>query len=165
MFQTHNICTGLIILLISTPLFALDSDRTARLNIVADSGTYNFKTGIDIYEGHVKVDQGSTHITAEKLITKKNSQHKIREATAYGVKELAHFWTRPKLDDPEMHAHATTIKFYPLEMNVSLEHDVHVRQGENSFQGELIHYNSKDQIITLPASANGHAELIYNPDK
>jgi hypothetical protein len=67
---------------------ALQSDRKARLNIVADSGTYNFKTGVDIYEGHVK-----------------------------------------------------------------------------SFRGELIHYNSNDQTITLPESANGQAMLVYNPDQ
>lgn len=154
-----------VILFMSTSLFALDSDRSARLNIVADSGTYNFKTGVDIYEGHVKVDQGTTHITAEKLITKKNSQHKIEEAVAYGDKELAHYWTLPKLGDAEIHARAKIIKFYPLQMNASLEHDVHIKQGENSFQGELIHYNDRDQTITLPASANGHAMLVYNPDK
>jgi len=147
------------------PAYALDSDSRQRLNIVADSGIYNFKTGVDIYQGHVKVDQGSTHITADKLITKKNQQHKIQEATAYGVETLAHYWTLPKVSDPEMHARAKIIKFYPLQMNVSLEQDVHVTQGENAFKGELIHYNSKDQIITLPTSANGHAELVYNPDK
>jgi len=162
MYQVRNI---LIIFFISTPLFALDTDSNATLNIVADSGVYNFKTGVDMYEGHVQVDQGSTHVTADKLVTKKNHQHKIREATAYGIQTLAHFWTQPTVNQPEIHAHATTIKLYPLEMNVSLEHNVALSQGENHFQGELIHYNSKDQIITLPASSNGHARLVYNPDK
>lgn len=156
---------GLLFLFCSPALLALDSDSKERLNIIADSGTYNFKTGVDIYEGHVKVDQGSTHLTADKLITKKNKQHKIREAIAYGYQELAHYWTTPKPSDPIIHAHGKIIKYYPLESNVSLEQDVHLVQGENSFKGELIHYNSKDQTITLPASANGHAELIYNPDK
>ena len=164
MYRAHNLLI-IILLGVLLPAYALESDNKARLNIVADSGMYNFKTGVDIYEGHVKVDQGSTHITAEKLITKKNSQHKIQEAIAYGSETLAHFWTLPKLGEPDMHARAKIIKFYPLEMNVSLEHDVHVMQGENSFKGELIHYNSNDQTIILPASANGHAVLVYNPDK
>lgn len=144
---------------------ALESDNRAKLHIVADSGTYNFKTGIDVYEGHVKVDQGTTHITADKLITKKNNRHKIEEATAYGIETLAHFWTLPKLGEPEIHARAKIIKFYPLQMNASLEHDVTVTQGENSFQGEVIHYNSNEQTITLPASLNGRAVLVYNPEK
>ena len=145
--------------------FALDTDSKEKLHIIADSGTYNFKTGIDVYEGHVQVNQGTTHIIADKLITKKNKQHKIQEATAYGEQTLAHYWTLPKLGEPEMHAHAKIIKFYPLESNATLEHDVHIEQGENKFQGELIHYNNNEQTITVPPTANGRAVLVYNPGK
>ncbi|MBX3709205.1 MAG: lipopolysaccharide transport periplasmic protein LptA [Gammaproteobacteria bacterium] len=169
MFQIHkiNFITFILFFLYSYSLssFALDSDSLEKLNIVADSGTYNFKTGIDVYEGHVKIDQGTTHIAADKLITKKNNQHKIQEATAYGIQELAHFWTLPKQGEPEIHAQAKIIKFYPIESNVSLEHDVHVTQGKNSFQGELVHYNSHDQTIIVPSSTNGRAIIVYNPDK
>jgi lipopolysaccharide export system protein LptA len=147
-----------------TDVFALDTDSKQKLNIIADSGVYNFKTGIDVYEGHVKLDQGSSHVTADKLITKKNAAHKIQEATAYGIQELAHFWTLPKLGDAEMHAQAKIIKFYPLESNASLEDDAHVIQGDNSFQGQVIHYNSNDQTITVPPLLNGRAVLVYNPD-
>jgi|GEM_PF-726084 lipopolysaccharide export system protein LptA len=155
----------LLFVLSTLTAHALDTDRKEKLNIIADSGVYNFKTGVDIYEGHVQVNQGTTHITADKLITKKNDQHKIMEATAYGNETLAHFWTLQKPGEPEMHAHAKLIRFYPLEMNVSLEHEVHITQGDNSFKGELIHYNNNDQTITLPESANGHAMIVYNPEK
>lgn len=165
MYQVNKLASIGLLLAFSIQAFALDEDSKAKLNIVADSGTYNFKTGVDIYEGHVKIDQGSTHIIADKLVTKKNNLHKIQEAIAYGLQEPAHFWTLPKLGEPEMHAYAKTIKFYPLESNVSLEHDVSVIQGENSFKGELIHYNSSEQTITVPAISNGRAVLVYNPDK
>lgn len=145
--------------------FALDSDRSARLNIIADSGIYNFKSGVDVYEGHVIVDQGTTHIRADKLVTKKNNHHKIEEATAYGTQALAHYWTLSQSGEPEIHARAKIIKYYPIVANVTLQYEVHVTQGENSFQGELIHYNSNDQTITVPASTNGRAVLVYNPDK
>lgn len=155
----------IILFLLPLPIFALDSDRLERVNIVADSGTYNYKSGTNIYEGNIKIDQGTTHITADRLITKSNAQHKIQEATAYGIQNVAHYWTLPKEGDPVIHARAKIIKFYPIESNVTLEKDVHVSQGENSFQGELIHYNSKEQTITVPASKNGRAVLVYNPDK
>jgi len=155
----------IFLLFLCTFCYGLETDKNEKLNIVADSGIYNFKTGVDIYEGHVKVDQGTTHITADKLITKKNSAHKIQEAIAYGTTELAHFWTLQKKDEPEIHAHARIIKFYPIETNASLEQDVHIQQGENRFQGELIHYNSSEQTITVPASTHGRAALVYNPEK
>jgi lipopolysaccharide export system protein LptA len=144
---------------------ALDSDRKEKVNVEADSVVYNYKTGVDVYEGHVKVKQGTSHITADKLITKSNNQHQIQEATAFGLQELAHYWTVPKIGDPEVHAEAKIIKFYPLESNVTLEQNVYATQGENSFQGELIHYNSKDQTITVPAAKNGRAVIVYNPEK
>jgi lipopolysaccharide export system protein LptA len=173
MFQAkHSSYIHLVSFLLSAAFYclslqaiALPSDKFAIVNIKADSGIYNFKTGVDIYEGHVKIDQGSTHILADKLITKKNAQHKIQEAIAYGYTDLAHFWTFPKENDEELHAFAKIIRFYPLEANTTLEQSVVVTQGKNRFQGELIHYNSADQIINLPASANGRAQLVYNPNK
>lgn len=144
---------------------ALQGDNKATLYIVADSYLGNSKTGIKIFEGHVKVDQGTTHITADRLVTKSNAERKIQEATAYGLQELAHYWTIPKLGDPEIHARAKIIKFYPIESNATLEQDVHVTQGANSFQGELIHYNGNDETITVPHTKNARAVLVYNPPK
>jgi lipopolysaccharide export system protein LptA len=145
-------------------LFALHEDKKEKVYIVADSTIYNYKTGIRIFEGNVKVDQGTTHLTADRLVTKNNSDHNIQEAIAYGLGQLAHYWTLPKIGEPEIHAHAKVIKFYPIESNVVLEQSVVVTQGENNFQGELILYNGGDQTITVPASKNGRAVLVYNPD-
>ncbi len=171
MFQVPNykeillILISTIIIMCLKPVFALDTDSKEKVNIVADSVIYNYKSGIDVYEGHIRVDQGTTHITADRLVTKKNDRHIIQEATAYGLLNLAQYWTVPKLGEPELHARAKIIKFYPVESNISLEQNAHVVQGENSFQGEFIHYNSKDQTITVPASKNGRAVIVYNPDK
>lgn len=156
---------SICICLFTSTLYALQEDSKEKIYIVADSTIYNYKTGVNIFIGNVKVDQGTTHIRADKLITKNNTQHKIHEAIAYGLKDLAHYWTLPKLGDPETHARAKVIKFYPIESNVTLEQNVVVVQGKNSFQGELILYNRGDQTITVPASKNGRAVLIYNPDE
>lgn len=151
--------------LLVTHAFALPEDNKEKVYIVADSTIYNYKTGVNIFEGNVKVDQGTTHITADKLITKNNHQHKIQEAIAYGINTVAHYWTLQKIDEPEIHAYAKIIKFYPIESNVTLEQNVVVSQGKNNFQGELILYNRGDQTITVPASKNARAVLVYNPDE
>lgn len=156
---------ALFTLFISHSLFALQEDRKETVYIVADATTYNYRTGVKIFEGNVKVDQGTTHITADRLVTKNNSQHKIQEAIAYGLGQLAHYRTLPKLGEPEVHARSKIIKFYPIESNVTLEQNVILTQGDNSFQGELILYNGSDQTITVPASKNARAVLVYNPEK
>lgn len=146
-------------------IFALPSDRNEKIFIVADSSVYNYKTGINIFEGHVKVDQGSTHLIADKLTTKSNSKHEIQEMIAYGEKKLAQYTTLPKQGELIVKASSKIIKYYPVEANVVFENDAHVVQGENYFQGQKILYNMNEEIITVPASVSGRAILVYNPDK
>jgi lipopolysaccharide export system protein LptA len=143
---------------------SLTEDRKEKLHVTADTTIYNYHNGTNYFEGHVLIDQGTTHLTADKLTTKNNSKHQIEEAVAYGVKELAHFWTIPKQGEPIMNAHANVIKFYPMTLNVTLQGHVRVTQGGNNFQGQLIHYNMNDQTIIVPETKNGQAVLVYNPD-
>lgn len=146
-------------------LNALTINAKEKVNIAADSVVYNYKTGFNQYEGHVKVDQGNAHLTAERLITRSNNQHQMHEAIAYGLNEKAHYWTKLKTNEPEIHAEARIIKFYPLSSNIVLEKDVSITRGENHFQGELILYNQAEQTITVPPTKNGRAVIVYNPDK
>jgi len=168
MFRIPNLTSMLLVVFffgLSATTFALPGDNQQKVYIVADTTTYNYKSGVNIFEGHVKVDQGSTHITADRLVTKSNAQHKMQEAIAYGTTELAHYWMLPKEGDPEIHAHARIIKFYPLDSNATLEQDVVVTQGDNSFHGQLILYNSKDQTIIVPPAKDARSILVYDPDK
>lgn len=154
----------LLIILISINSYALEEDNKAKIFIVADQTLYNYKTGTTEFNGHVTVDQGSTHLIADKLITHANAQHKIQEAIAYGTHDPAHYWTTPKLGDKPVHATAMIIKFYPLDSNVTLEQNVIIKQGNNSFEGQLIHYNRSKETIVVPASKHARAVLVYHPE-
>ena len=144
---------------------ALPDDREKTLHIVADSYQFNYKTGLDIYEGHVKVDQGTTHLTADRLITQKNQQHKVIYAIAYGFQQLAEYITIPKPGDLELHAKAKMIKYYPSTSIIILDKNVAVNQGQNSFQGAHIIYNMNAQTVTAPASKSGRATIIIEPSQ
>ncbi len=155
----------ILFLLVPTFAFSLQEDQEKPFNIVADSSTFNYKTGIDIYEGNVKVDQGTSHLIADRLVTQKNKQHKMIEAIATGVKKLAEYSTVPKIGDPMLNAKAKIIKFYPPTAIVILEQNVVVTQKENSFHGPRIIYNIKDQVVTAPASKEGRATIIIEPEQ
>lgn len=143
--------------------YALSSDSQQPMQIIADSTLINYKSGVNTYEGNVKINQGSTHLTADRLITKTNSQHKMEIATAYGLKKLAEYTTIPKSGDQQFHAKAKIIRFYPPKSTIELENDVIVTQGENSFHGAMIIYNMKDQTVTAPALKNGRTTIIIEP--
>lgn len=153
-----------MILCCGSNTFALKTDNTKKIHIMGDYALLNYKTGIHTFEGHVKVDQGTTHVLADKIQTISNKFHKIKEVTAYGVQSLAHYWTLPKEGDLEIHAHAKIIKFYPENSNATLEQNAIVMQGNNSFRGDRVLYNMHDETITVPPSKGGKAVLIYDPD-
>jgi len=157
----------LLVTLIFSPLclFALATDHKALMHIIAESSQYNYKMGETWFEGKVKVDQGTTHLTADRLITKRNAQNKIQEAIAFGLQEPAHYWTYPKNGEKILHAHAKLMKLYPLESRIVLEGDVLVTQGENRFQGQIIVYNIKLQTITVPPTKNSRATFVIETDQ
>lgn len=161
MFRTPKLI-GLVILY-SSSLFALPNDHEQKLHIISDSSVYDYKTGVKTYEGNVQVDQGSTHLTADKVVTKNNEKHRIEEAIAYGNQKPAEYTTIPKEGDPQVRAKANVIKFNPTTMIVTLEGNVQVNQGENSFQGPLIIYNMKEQTVTAPASKSGRSTVVIDP--
>lgn len=161
----YFISIGFICFLLSTSLFSLSTDKNKKVYVISDHAIYNFKTGLSVFVGHVKVNQGSTHLRADRL-TLQNEHHEIKEAIAYGLKNnLAHYWTLPKIGDKNLFANAKIIKFYPIASKVTLEKNVILDQGTNHFQGQLLYYDIKDQTIQLPPSENGKAVLIYNPDE
>ncbi|MDR3490751.1 MAG: lipopolysaccharide transport periplasmic protein LptA [Gammaproteobacteria bacterium] len=155
----------LIIIFMSVNSFALPDDSNKAMQIHASSTLFNFKKGFNVYDGDVKVTQGSTRLTADKLTTQNNDTHKMEEAIAYGFQNPAHYWTLPKAGDVEFHAQAKVITFYPLKSLVKLEGDVVITQGNNSFHGPIILYNIKDQTVTSPASNKGRATIVIDPNQ
>lgn len=141
---------------------ALPSDSEKPMKIVADATLFNYKTGVDTYEGNVKVDQGTTHLVADKLVTEKNDRHKIVSAIAYGTHQLAELTTLPSVGAHVLHGKSNIIKFYPSTSVLILEDNVVVTQGENSFHGSLIIYNMKEQMVAAPASKNGRATIVID---
>lgn len=153
-----------ILYIVSTSTcLALPSDSEQTMYIVADSTLFNYKTGVDTYEGNVKVDQGTTHLIADRLVTEKNEHKTIVSAIAYGLQSLAEFETQPNKGDKILHAKAKVIKFYPSTSTVILEDNVVVTHGENSFNGPIIIYNMKDQIVAAPTSKSGRATIVIDP--
>lgn len=165
MLQIHRLIILLVLSSFSSLVSALPEDSKMPLLITSDTSTYNYKTGVRTFVGHVKADQGTSHLLADKLITKNNQQNKISAAIAYGYESPAHYWTLPTRDGKEVHAYATIIKLFPLTSTVTLEQNVTITQGENSFHGELIHLNRNEETIIVPATQKGRALLVYNPDK
>jgi lipopolysaccharide export system protein LptA len=165
MRQLPDVILFLVVCLVPLAAFALPDDTQKSMHIIANSTLINYKSGFNTYEGDVKVNQGETHLTAERVTTQSNSHHKMEETIAYGTQPLAHYWTLPQKGDKLFHARAKIIKYYPMKSTIILQGDVVVTQGDNSFHGPEIIYNIKDQTVLSPATQKGRSTIIIEPTK
>lgn len=142
-------------LLFSGKGYCLLHNTSLPVNIVADSTSFNYRTGVSTYEGNVQVTQGSTRLEADRVKTWNNAQHRIREAVAFGFHQPAHYITFPKSTEPPLRAIAKVIRFYPFRSLVFLEGNARVEQGSNIFTGPVAIYDIKNQTVTAPRSRSG----------
>ncbi len=120
-----------------------------------------YKQGLATYEGHVIVDQGTRHLTADTLIIHRNTLGKIDKMTAYG--KPAVFKTLPKPDNQWVNGHSLIIYFYPIDHNLELLHQAYLTQSGNSFTGDKITYNTLTEIINSPDSETGQSLMVLQP--
>ncbi|MBF7687129.1 lipopolysaccharide transport periplasmic protein LptA [Acinetobacter rathckeae] len=64
--------------------FALPSDRSQPISLVADKATYNDKTGITTYTGNVVIEQGSMKLQANAVTAQLNKARQISTVSALG---------------------------------------------------------------------------------
>ncbi len=156
----HKILLVIITLFATTTSFSHPKDNEKPLRLTANSSTFNYKTGIDVYKGNVKVNQGTTDLSADKIVTTKDSSHKISSIIAYGHKRLAEFSTIPDDSKEVLNAKSKIIEFYPKESKIVLKENVLVTQAGNSIQGSHIIYNIEQQIVSAPHIKNSRATII-----
>ena len=65
------------LLSLSSVSFALESDKTKPITLNADHAKVDQLTGIGIYSGNVRVTQGSTVVTGDKIETHSGKNKKL----------------------------------------------------------------------------------------
>lgn len=162
MHLTSKLIALLISYCLTTAAHAIQNP-VEKIHITADSWNYNRHTGISTFLGPVKIDQGTAHIEAAKVVTQQTDDKHIKEMTAYGNAEAqAHYWKNS--NDSSLHAYAGIIHYVPEKALITLTDNAHIQQGNNHFKGHLIYYNMKDQTINAPKTPNSRTTIIYQPN-
>jgi len=154
----------LLLCLLPIVSYALDSDSEQPMYFESDTAEINQKTGIGIYQGNVRIDQGSSHLTAVHATTTSDENNKLIEATADGdTQQQAHYWTLTEADEPELHAHANRIEFYVKDNKIILIGNATVIQGEDSYHAPRIEYDILKEEVISPTSKDGRTTIIIHP--
>lgn len=150
-----------IVLVFPALSWALTTDKQQNANIVANSASINYKKHICIYRGNVKLTQGSTVLTADVLTTFANAKNQLQKAIAVG--KLASYTTLPDNSPLPFAAVAETINYYPLQSQIYLIGQAKATQGNDSFAGYQINYNTKLQSISTPATPHERTTIVFQP--
>lgn len=143
--------TQLFFLLLSTQLLALPDDNKQPLLVKADSADLSQTQHLGVYQGHVSIDQGSTHIRSDKTTTVGNADNKLVKAIFEGnAREQAHYWTQQTQDKPPLHAYADKICYCPEQFQIILIGHARVVQENNQITASMICYNIKTQRVRTP---------------
>ncbi|MCK5122040.1 MAG: lipopolysaccharide transport periplasmic protein LptA [Methylococcales bacterium] len=123
---------------------ALESDSEQPVYIDSNTASYNNKTGTSIYTGDVVTDQGSLHITSDKLVV--YTQDGAIDKMVFTGKP-AKFKQLPGVGKEEIHGEGLTGEYYPDENKLILIEEAVVSQGNNRSASRLIIYDSKNSLI------------------
>src|SRR3990167_1372613 len=150
-----------LLLFIASRMLANDVDKQQPLFIVADEVLMNTHTHITIYTGHVHAQQGTSHLTADKVITFKSNQNKMQKIIAYG--KQAKYNTLPNDSKDPLYASADVLIFKPNENMIQLRGNGVLTQAQRKLTGEKIYYNTAAQTLYSAQHESSRTTIIIPP--
>lgn len=163
--KAHNIYSGILLLVLTSASFALPSDKNEVLTFRAHFADINQEVHLGVYKENVELDQGSTHLRADKALTEVDAKNRLIKAEAEGSKsQPAHFWTTIDEKKPPVHAYADTIRYFPEKHLIQLIGHARVIQGKDSFSAPTIHYDTLHQHVMSRSESKGQTVIIIHPE-
>jgi lipopolysaccharide export system protein LptA len=147
--------------LLSTSVFALESDKQAPLQIKADHVFFDHKKGINTYTGHVVLTQGTSALQADTIVVNFDSQDQLEKIVAKG--KPAQYRTLFATDKPEVVGSAKIMEYYPAKNLLKLCENARIAEGQNSFEASQIEYNILKKVVTSAVGANGNIHITLQP--
>lgn len=123
---------------------ALPEDREQPIHITANKALRDEKQGFTVYEGQVRMQQGSLRIAARRITV----FHQVEEADRILAEgNPARMQQQPEANEALMKARADTIEYFKGEERVLLRSNATIEQDGSKVTGESIEYFIDKQLI------------------
>lgn len=163
--QHRNACLLAILLSLAIPAWAAD-DASQPIAVEADQLELNQKTGISIYTGHVRMQQGSTLLLADRLelhSVNKQLEQGYADGTPAHMEQL----------DPEtgemIRAEALHMEYRFNNGQLVLKGEAHLWRGGDEFSGNHLIYDKANKSVRAfgdkQTDGNGRVRVILQPEK
>ena len=155
-----------IFLLMPTLAMALPSDREMPIEIESDSADIDNKKGVSVYRGDVVMTQGSTRITGD-VVTVYTENQEVRKIVAEGINKRAYYEEEQPDAQGMLQAWGHTIDYKVLDEKIHLIRQAQLVQKGDSFKGERIDYDLKQQKVNAKGLENrqgeGRVQMVIQP--
>jgi lipopolysaccharide export system protein LptA len=139
----------------------LTSDRDQPINVEADRATLNEKTGYNVYEGNVSLQQGTLVLQGSKMTVQFND-NSIDTLVIMG--DPATYRQRPDGKEFDRHAEAGRIEYYAKEDRIILLENARVWQsGDKELRSDRIVFDLKSNTVIAGNSKPGNRVQITLP--
>ncbi len=161
-WSSRKVDSALLVVLavMAQPCQALSTDPQQPVQIEADFAELDDEEHTTVYVGNVVVDQGSMHMTGDRLRVNFTENKDMKEAYLEG--RPATFKQTPDHDD-DVHGQALKIEYHAEQSLLNLIEKARVTQGERLFEGHRINYDTKKSIITARSARAGQANKDQYP--
>lgn len=124
--------------------WALPDDREQPIYVQSDRAERDERKGITVYTGEVEIDQGSLHISADR-VTIRDADEQVSRIEATG--EPAKMRQKPAPDREPVYARARTIEYDVVQEVLTLVEDASVTQEGTTVTGDRIVYYVREQRV------------------
>ena len=136
---------------------ALPEDRNLPVSLTADRASFDQRTGISTYSGHVVLQRGSMRLDAsEARVFVENGVFTRFEATG----SPARFRYRARAGEPEITGSGQRVVYRASANRLTISGSAKLMQNKDEFIGDSLDYDlNKDTI-----DAKGPVKFLFQPD-
>ncbi|NOY62212.1 MAG: lipopolysaccharide transport periplasmic protein LptA [Gammaproteobacteria bacterium] len=147
MNRSISVC-ALMLLLSSTPLWALVSDREQPIQIEADSIEFDETKGISIYRGNVSFVQGSVKLLADAISTFNSDRATLEKVVATGQPVSFSQRVEGEAQEETVRGEARKIEYFAADEKLVLHGDAQLWRSRDSFSGNRIEYQTVKNVVS-----------------
>ncbi|MDX1251623.1 MAG: lipopolysaccharide transport periplasmic protein LptA [Gammaproteobacteria bacterium] len=166
----RKISLSLLVLILPWPALAMTGDREQPIRIEADRVDIDDKKGASVYQGNVRMTQGSIVLTADTVTVytviekqvvngKETKRRELQKIVAEGkqanYRQLLDSLSTKTGKNEELKARADRIDYFAAEERVVLQGGGYLWKEGDEFTGNVIEYDARDETVKAAKAQTG----------
>ena len=149
---------GAALLALAVPALAERSDRDKPVNLESDTVEINDLTKVSVYQGNVRLTQGTLMITGDKLVVVQDDAG-LSKGTAHG--NPSYFKQKRDGVDEFIEGWAQRVEYNAKNNKVEMHTQARLKRGQDEVRGNTIVYEGQTESYRVIGGVDAATE--YNP--